>query len=216
MKHRTTDPADAGAGHETDEVPELLLTAHDALRGATQLITAQETPEAERGFAAFTENLAALLTEVEDITSTISADPLNEADRRSSLMALYVRGDAGRIAVLIEQVGDIASGRGTQSLARPLTGQVRELGEACVNLMAQAHDVLRVPGPLTMLNQGLADVTARQRRLSRLLLTGSLACSTRDALDAAVLGRCYEECAWRAVALAGVGLQARAPAMGAH
>ncbi|MGW0011120.1 hypothetical protein ACWDVX_15355 [Streptomyces tendae] len=216
MKHRTTDPADAGAGHEADEVPELLLKAHDALRGATHLITALETPEAERGFAAFTENLAALLTKVEDIASTISADPLNEADRRSSLIALYVRGDAGRIAVLIEQVGDIASGRRTQSLAGPFTGPVRELGEACVNLMAQAHDVLRVPGPLTMLNQGLADVTARQRRLSRSLLTGSLACSTRDAVDAAVLGRCYEECAWRAVALAGVGLQARAPAVDAH
>ncbi|MER7967093.1 hypothetical protein [Streptomyces ardesiacus] len=212
MKHRTTDPAEAGTGHEADRVPALLLKAHDALRGATRLITAQGTPEAERGSATFAENLSALLTEVEDITSTIFAGPLNEADRRSSLIALYVQGDAGRIAVLIEQVGDIASAQGAGGLAGP----VRELGEACVNVMAQAHDVLRLPGPLAMLDQGLADVTARQRRLSRSLLTGSLGRSTRDAVDAAVLGRCYEECARRAVALAGVGLQARGPDVGVH
>ncbi|WP_143660364.1 hypothetical protein [Streptomyces sp. JHA26] len=119
---------------------------------------------------------------------------------------MYVRGDTGRIAVLIEQVGDIVLGRGARPFTEPVAAHVRELGAACQTLMAQAHDVLRLPGPPSLLNQGLADIAERQRRLSHLLLAGGLDCSTRDAADAAVLGRCYEECAWRTVALTHVAL----------
>ncbi|MFG2325943.1 hypothetical protein [Streptomyces sp. NPDC048568] len=209
VQHRTAGPSPTGPGREVDRVPALLLKAHDALRGATHLIAPLGASESAGRSTTYAQSLSAFLKEVEDATSTALGGTLDEADRRSVLMALYVRGDAGRIAVLIEQVGDLAARRGAQGFAGPALRPVLELGESCVNLVAQAHDVLRLPGPLTVLDQGLADVTASQRRLSGLLLTSDLHCSAREAADAAVLGRCYEECAWRAVALAGVGLQAR-------
>jgi len=209
VEHRTADLAGTRTGRETGGVPALLLKAYDALREATRLVTVPEGAETETRVTSYARSLSALWRETEDITSLALGGPSREADRRSVLAALYVRGDTGRMALLIEQVGDIAVGRRAQPLAEPVRAPVRELGDACLHLMAQAHDVLRLSGPPAVLDQGLADITARQRRLSRALLTDDLACSVRDAADAAVLGRCHEECAWRTVALARTDLQVR-------
>ncbi|MEW2446910.1 hypothetical protein AB0896_05035 [Streptomyces parvulus] len=216
MKDPTAGTSDIGSGRQVERVSVLLLKAHDALRGATRLIAPREAPESAGRSTTYAEGLSAFLKEVEDTTSTALGGTLDEADRRSVLMAVYVRGDAGRIALLIEQMGDLAAERGAQGLAGPALGPVMEIGEACLNVVAQAHDVLRLSGPPTVLDQGLADITARQRRLSGLLLAGDLRCTAREAADAAVLGRCYEECAWRAVALADVGLQERDSAASGH
>lgn len=187
-------------------MPALLLKAHDALREASRPITTHGVAETEYPPAPFLRSLTSLRRDAEDATSAALGSAPDEADRRSVLTAMYVRGDMGRIAILIEQVGDIVLGRGAQSFTEPVAAHVRELAAACLTLMAQAHDILRLPGPPSLLDQGLADIADRQRHLSHLLLTGGLDCSARDAADAAVMGRCYEECAWRTVALAHVAL----------
>ncbi|MET8567679.1 hypothetical protein [Streptomyces sp. NPDC004783] len=206
MDHRAPDRAGTLVGRAAGRVPALLLTARDALREASRLGVTRGAAEADDPPARFVRNLTSLRREAEDATSSALGGAPDEADRRSVLTALYVRADMGRIAVLIEQVGDIALGRGARPFAEPVAAHVRELAAACPTLMAQAHDVLRSPGPPSLLDRGLADIADRQRHLSHALLTGGPDCPTRDAVDAAVLGRCYEECAWRTVALTRVAL----------
>ncbi|MFF4582658.1 hypothetical protein [Streptomyces sp. NPDC001389] len=68
--------------------------------------------------------------------------------------------------------------------------------------MARAGDALHLKAPPAVLERDLTDIGVRQSALSRWLLTGATVCTVPDAVDAAVLGRCYEECAQRAAAMA--------------
>lgn len=209
VEHRTAGPTSIRGSGETGRVPALLLTSRDALREASRPIASHGVRETEYPSVAFLRALTALRRESEDATSTALAQAPDEGDRRAVLTALYVRGDTGRIVTLIEQIGDIFLGRGGQPFGEPLAAHLRELLGACLTLTGQAHDVVCLSGPPSLLGQSLTGIADRQRRLSGLLLTGGLGGTARDAVDAAVLGRCYEECAWRAAALAHVGLVGR-------
>ncbi|MFB7462950.1 hypothetical protein ACFCZ1_05485 [Streptomyces sp. NPDC056224] len=202
---------------ETDRdagrVAGLLHRSHAALESATAAVAAVGAPDFERRMAVMARTLRAFRSEAADIASAGLGGSDQETDRQSVLTALYVTEDAGRIGVLIEQVGDIAGARESgPPLAETVREPVRDLGEACLRLMARAGDVLHLTAPSAVLDRDLADIAVRQLALSRLLLTGGPLCPVSDAVDAAVLGRCYEECAQRAAAMARTADQLRGDA----
>ncbi|WP_327381895.1 MULTISPECIES: hypothetical protein [unclassified Streptomyces] len=125
------------------------------------------------------------------------------ADLRSVLTGLYVGQDVGRIDLLTRQVGDIAwERRSVRPLPEELRLPVREIGEVCLTLIGRTSDVVALSAPHTVVGGELADISRRQQALGRLLLEREQAIAVTDAVDAAVIGRCYEECAYRAVAVA--------------
>ncbi|MER7466739.1 hypothetical protein [Streptomyces sp. NPDC097981] len=193
----------------------LLRETHAALGIATDLVTTAGGADTERRMADLVSTLCGLRGEADDLAATVLGTVTQERDRESVLTALYVAGDTARIGVLIEQMGDIARARNSgPRLAEPVLVPVGDLGGACLRLLARARDVLQLDAPPAAMDGDLADITARQRGLSRLLLTGGTVCPVRDAADAAVLGRCYEECAHRAAAMARIAALLREGAPG--
>ncbi|MEZ7007528.1 hypothetical protein [Streptomyces sp. AD55] len=203
MEHGAGGAARPREGY-ADRMPGLLLRAHTALRMATDLVTDGGEARREDRLTALDQALRGLRGEAGDLTAAVLADPPREGGRQAVPAALYVRGDLDRLAVLLGEAGDIARARGAAPVAEPLRGPLRELGEACLRLVARAHDVAGASRPRGVPERAVAEAAARQRSLARLLLTGDTRCPVRDAAHAAVLGRCLEECAGRAVALAGV------------
>ncbi|MBQ0825125.1 hypothetical protein [Streptomyces tagetis] len=201
---------DAGYG---GRVPGLLLRTHTALRMATDLVTEGGEARREGRLTSLAKSLGGLRGDVEDLTSAALGAPPPEGERQAVLAALSVRGDVDRIAVLIGEAGDIARQRGPAPVAKAVRAPLRELGEACLHVVAQAHDVVELSGPAGVLDRDMADVAARRRSLTRLLLARDTECPVRDAAHAMVLGRCLEECAWRATALAGVVVRLREAAV---
>ncbi|MFJ6485859.1 MULTISPECIES: hypothetical protein [unclassified Streptomyces] len=186
---------------ETDRtvrgVAHVLRLAHDALRLATAVLVASG-PGAEREMTALGRALTELGSGADDLAAT------NEvADLRSVLTGLYVGQDVGRIDLLTRQLGDIAwERRSVRPLPEELRLPVREIGEVCLTLIGRTSDVVALSAPHTVVGRELADVSRRQQALGRLLLEREQAIAVTDAVDAAVIGRCYEECAYRAVAVA--------------
>ncbi|MFE2125044.1 hypothetical protein [Streptomyces amritsarensis] len=197
------DPVRTRTDGDIARVASLLQQTHAALGIASDVVRAAGGVDTVRRMADLGRTLRALRGEADDLAATeLGAGP-QEKDRESVLTALYVTEDVARIGVLIEQVGEIAGARSSgPRLAAPVRVPVGDLGDACLRLLARARDVLQLAAPPAVMDRDLADVTARQRGLSRLLLTGGTVCPVRDAVDAAVLGRCYEECAHRAAAMA--------------
>lgn len=186
---------------ETDRtvggVAHVLRLAHDALRLATAVLLGSG-PGAEREMTALGRALTELGSGADDLAAT------NEvADLRSVLTGLYVGQDVGRIDLLTRQVGDIAwERRSVRPLPEELRLPVREIGEVCLTLIGRTSDVVALSAPHTVVGGELADISRRQQALGRLLLEREQAIAVTDAVDAAVIGRCYEECAYRAVAVA--------------
>ncbi|MFD6228006.1 hypothetical protein ACFWFZ_14145 [Streptomyces sp. NPDC060232] len=125
------------------------------------------------------------------------------ADLRFVLTSLYVGQDVGRIDLLTRQVGDIAwERRSMRPLPQELRLAVREIGEVCHTLIGRTSDIVALCAPPAVVYRELADISRRQQALGRLLLGREQTIAVADAVDAAVIGRCYEECAYRAVAVA--------------
>ncbi|MFD0373799.1 hypothetical protein [Streptomyces sp. NPDC127112] len=207
MGDRLRTRMDRDIGH----VASLLRQAHSALGLAMEVLSTSAGSDSERTMADLGRTLRELRGEADDLASAAFGALPQEMDRQSVLMALHVAEDIGRIGVLIEQVGEIAQARRSgPSLTQGVLLPVRDLGGACLRLMARACDVLRSDAPPAVMDGDLADIVARQRGLNRLLLSGGdEACPMRDAADAVVLGRCYEECAFRAAAVARIAVLLR-------
>lgn len=186
-----------GTDRTVEDVAHVLRLAHDALRLATAVLVGSG-PGAEREMA----ELARALVDLRN-----SADDLGEAsgagDLRSLLAGLYVGQDVGRIVLLTGQVGDIAwERRSAHPLPEAVRRPVRDMGEACLGLIGRTSDVVALSAPHGVVGRELAGISRRQEALSRLLMEGEGTVRAADAVDAAVIGRCYEECAYRAVAVA--------------
>ncbi|MFB6613019.1 hypothetical protein ACIGFK_16430 [Streptomyces sp. NPDC085524] len=191
------DRARAEMGPTVDGVAHVLQLAHDALRLATAVLVGSG-PGAEREMAELGRALTALRNSADDLDVADEA-----ADLRSVLTGLYVGQDVGRIGLLTRQVGDIAwERRSTRPLPEVVRRPVRDMGESCLRLIGRTSDVVALAAPHAVVGRELADISRRQEALSRLLLEGDLTIVAADAVDAAVIGRCYEECAYRAVAVA--------------
>lgn len=193
-----------GTDQTVGRVAHVLRLAHTALTLATTAAFAETSPRAEEAMTSLSSALAALRHAADDLV------PGDEATLSfpggavpSVLTGVYVGQDMRRICQLIRQVGDIAWARLSK---QPLTGAVwlpvRHLGEASLRLIGRASDVVELSAPSTVMDSELADIGRRQRELDRLLLARGASTEVGDAIDAAVLGRCYEECANRAVAVA--------------
>ncbi|MFJ3927074.1 hypothetical protein [Streptomyces sp. NPDC090022] len=193
----------AGTDPTAGRVAHVLGLAHTALTLATAAL-AGTGPGAEEAMASLSGALAELRRAADDFGPADEAAPSPAgADIPSVLTGLYVGQDVGRIDLLIRQVADIAWARWSR---QPLPGEVwlpvRDLGEACLRLIGRASDVVELSAPSVVMDSELADIGRRQRELGRLLLVRGASMATDDAIHAAVLGRCYEECGNRAVAVA--------------
>ncbi|MFI8100780.1 hypothetical protein [Streptomyces sp. NPDC086023] len=185
----------------------LLRRAHSALDVTVRALTLSTGPGTERSMASLGRTLRELHSGSAELATAALGVLPEQPDRSSVLTALYVSEDAGRIAVLLGQAGEILQARssGPPPAERVLV-PLRELGGATLGLVTRAQDVLRSAAPPAVMDSGLAEITARQRGLERLLLADTCdPALLADAADAAVLGRCYEECAFRVAAVARIG-----------
>ncbi|MET9881822.1 hypothetical protein ABZZ20_01435 [Streptomyces sp. NPDC006430] len=184
-------------------VAHILRLAHTAVSRATALPT---MPGAglERGMVALSGALGELRHETDDLAAAdASAGTIEDADLRSVVTDMYVGQDAGRIGLLVRQIGDIAWARRSRGpLPDALRFRVRDLGDDCLALVGRAADVVELSAPRTVMDRQAEGIDRRQQELCRVLLSGGDSLAVRDAVDAAVLGRCYQECAQRAVAVA--------------
>ncbi|MBH1934297.1 hypothetical protein I5Q34_08315 [Streptomyces sp. AV19] len=199
MQEQGPDRTDYGARRSAD----LLRLARTALSGATAVL-ARSAAGGEKGMAAVDRALGELWETAEDLASTgPAAGVAPEADVRTVITGMYVGEDVGRMAVLARQVGDIAWARRSKPpLPASVGDPLRDMGEACLGLIDRAHDSVASPARGAVTDAQLADVEDRQERLCHTLLSGSAALGVMDAVDVAVLGRCYAECAQRAAAVA--------------
>ncbi|MEV0986014.1 hypothetical protein [Streptomyces sp. NPDC049949] len=184
-------------------VAHVLRLAHAAVGQATGLLA---TPGAglEQGMITLSGALGELRQEADELVAAdASIGTIGEADLRSLVTDMYVGQDAGRIDLLIRQVGDIAwARRSRQPLPDEVRFRVRDMGDDCLALVGRAADVVELSAPHAVMDRQVEDIDRRQQELCRVLLSGTEPLTTRDAVDVAVLGRCYQECARRAVAVA--------------
>ncbi|MEX2984234.1 hypothetical protein [Streptomyces sp. C36] len=191
------------ADDTSERVADLLRLAHTALSRATAVLF-RSTTKAEKGMAAVGRALGELWGEAEDLTWTgLAAGAAQDADLRTVITDMYVGEDIGRMGVLTRQVSDIAWARQSKPpLPTPVWECVRELGESSLALVGRAHDAIASPASPEVTDAELAEVGGLQRRLCRTLLSGIGSLDVIDAVDTAILGRCYAECAQRATAVA--------------
>ncbi|RLU89223.1 hypothetical protein CTZ27_22555 [Streptomyces griseocarneus] len=180
----------------------LLRLAHTALDEATAAPT-RSPAGGGKGMAALDRALGELQGMVEELAPTRPTVGVTAAAGiRTVITGMYVAEDVGRMAVLARQVGDIAWARRSKPpLAASVADPLRDIGEAALRLIDQAHASVLSPvaGPIP--DASSADIEDRQSRLVRALLSVS-GLDVMDAVDAAVLSRCYAECARRAASVA--------------
>ncbi|GAA0415231.1 hypothetical protein [Streptomyces luteireticuli] len=199
MQEKGPRRTDSGIRREAD----LLGLARTALERAIAVLD-RSAAGGEKGMAALDGVLGELWDTAEDFASAgPAAGVLPEADIRTAITGMYVGEDVGRMAVLARQVGDIAWARRSKPpLPASVADPLRELGEAALDLIGRAHDSVLSPAAGRIPDDRLADIGDRQDRLCAGLLSGSSSLGVVDAVDVAVLVRCYAECARRAASVA--------------
>ncbi|MEV0416318.1 hypothetical protein AB0I68_37640 [Streptomyces sp. NPDC050448] len=192
---------------DVERAARLLRHVHSALDLTLRVLSSSTVEGLEHTMADFGRTLRGLRDGSDGLATAALGIPPHETDSACVLTALYVSEDVGRIGVLLEQAGEVAQLRSSGlPLAEEALVPVRDLGGAALRLVALAHDVVRSTAPPTVMDRDLSDIATRQRDLERLLMTGDEAPGVlSDAADAAVLGRCFEECASRAAAVARIG-----------
>lgn len=132
---------------------------------------------------------------------------------RTAVAAAHVGGDMGRVAELTQQIGEIAlSWRGKAAPMPPaVRAAVAAVSGTALMVVGRAEAVADLAGngqygaaaSVTKAGEDLdrrfVAVAGGQRSLDEVLIRESPQVDVTDAVDAALLGRCYEGCARHAV-----------------
>jgi phosphate transport system protein len=189
----------------TGQLAVVLRDVRMALSRATGVLFGA-AEDAENDMAAAEQALHAARAESEELTPAGAVSSPSEAPSIGATVAVvHLGGDIERLAELTQQIAEIAWSRRSKE---PLPGQLgsvtREMSDNALSLVARAGEAVEKRPAVavriaTGLETQLADIAGRQRFLDRLLVSCDPPVGTADAVDVALLGRCYEGCARHAV-----------------
>lgn len=179
-----------------------LRAVRTALGRATAVLLGRE---ADDGMKATEQALHELRVEIEDLVPGV---PGRSADLRATVAAVHLGGDLERLSQLTQQIAEIAWARQSrQPLPQPVMDAVARMSDGVLALVERAGRTAAL-GPAAAvdataaLERELGSVAGQQRVLDELLVSADPAAETADAVDLALLGRCYESCARHAVSAA--------------
>jgi hypothetical protein len=156
----------------------------------------------------------AALHDLHDVIDVLQPEDLPASDLRSALAAVHVGGDMLRVAELTRQIAETAWSWGTRERAVPsvVRAAVNAVGDGAVALVAQTEKTARLSSSkpsaggaqdgatVSDLDRRFAAVSRSQRALDEVLVDEAGHIDVSLVVDAALLGRCYEGCAWHAMA----------------
>jgi hypothetical protein len=205
------------AGSGGDRFREVAALCAAALRPAREALEDATRALAGDGGRGGTDRLKAseaALHDLRDVLDVLQADGSPHSCPRSAVAAAHVAGDMGRVVELTRQIVETAwswraGGRRMPSAVRTAVtavgGGVAELvgrAEDAAGLACSAPDAdgSRLGAAVRELDRGFTGVAGSQRALDEVLVGRTRQEDTSLAVDLALLGRCYEGCAWHALA----------------
>lgn len=194
-------PGDDQLHRLTSECATALRTARAALGAATEALVGAG---GDRDMEAAESALRALKDSTDLLHPAELPPPVG---RRAAVAAAHVGGDLTRVAELTRQIAEIAWARRAKG---PLPEEVRSAVEtvsgSALCEIGQAAETVGLEPAATVdgaqLENGLGTVSARQRGLDEALILGGPQVGVSDAVELALVGRCYEDCARHAVSAA--------------
>lgn len=190
-----------------------LRSARSALAGVTPVLAGDAGMD---GSVRLKASEAALhdLHDVLDVLDVLQPEGLLASDLRSALAAVHVGGDMLRVAELTRQIVETAWSWETGEKAVPsaVRTAVNAVGDGAVALVVQTENTARLPGSrpsapgaqtgatVSGLDRRFAEVSRSQQALDEVLVDEAGHIDVSLVVDAALLGRCYEGCAWHAIA----------------
>jgi len=183
-----------------------LRSARTALGGATALLLGgvsakEEMKAAERA-------LHDMRAEIEYLAPDAPLDTEEKTpDVRTTIAAVHLGGDAQRMAELTQQIADIAWSRRSRPMPERVRTTVEAMSSGVLSLVERAGATASLTpadavGRTAVLDHDLEAVAGQQRVLDEVLVSGDPSLAEIDAVDVALLGRCYEGCARHAVSAA--------------
>jgi phosphate transport system protein len=179
-----------------------LRKARAALGGATDVLVGHGDNEAMK---AAEEALHALGDHTDML---VPAELPSSSGVRAAVAMVHAGGDMERMAELIQQIAEIAWSRRTrQPMSPAVRSAVEAVGNSALALVERAMEAVELtPVPAVEAAAGLdgqlGEISRQQRVLDEVLVREEPQIAASDAVDVALLGRCYESCARHAVSAA--------------
>lgn len=197
---------DGGLPRVADSLIVTLRSARTALGGATAALLGGKSAQVD--LTAAQRALHDMRTEIENLapdTPLGTEEP--KQDVRTTVAAVHLGGDAQRLAELTQQIADIAWSRQSRPMPEPVRATVEAMSTGVLSLVERAGATTSLEptdavGRTAVLDRDLEAVAAQQRVLDEVLVSGDPSLAEADAVDVALLGRCYEGCARHAVSAA--------------
>lgn len=181
-------------------------SAQVALRGATAALLGGTSGRGD--LTAAQRALQDMRAEIENLAPE---RPLGTAEKtqdvRTTVAVVHLGGDAQRLAELTQQIADIAWSRRSRPMPELIRSTVEAMSTGVLSLVERAGATASLKptdavGGTAVLDHDLEAVAAQQRVLDEVLVSGDPSLTEIDAVDVALLGRCYEGCARHAVSAA--------------
>lgn len=177
-----------------------LLVARTALSRATAVLLGHE---ADDDMSDVVRALHELRGEIEELA------PSGPADVRATIALVHLGGDLERLAELTQQIAEIAWAlRSRRPLPEHVVSELATMSDGVLALVERAgrtaalEPAAAVDGVAAMEGK-LGTVGRQQRLLDEVLVSCAPPVDKANAVDLALLGRCYESCARHAVSAAG-------------
>lgn len=193
-------PDDHRSGWIADRLAVALQAARTALSRATGVLLGEE---ADDGMKAAERALHELRGEIEEL------EPARRTDLRSTVAVVHLGGDLERLAKLTQQIAEIAwARRSRQPLPEHIVSEVATMSDGVLALVQGAGRTAALEPAAAVervaaLEQNLGTITRQQRLLDEALVSCTPPVDEVNAIDLALLGRCYESFARHAVSAAG-------------
>ncbi len=197
---------DGGLPWVADRLIVTLRSARTALGGATAVLLGGESARGD--MKAAHRALHDMRAEIEYLApDTPLGGKEKKQDVRTTVAAVHLGGDAQRLAELTQQIADIAWSRQSRPMPEGIRPTVEAMSSGVLSLVERAGataplDPTDAVGRTALLDHDLEAVAAQQRVLDEVLVSGDPSLAEIDAVDVALLGRCYEGCARHAVSAA--------------
>ncbi|GAA2116503.1 hypothetical protein [Actinomadura alba] len=204
-----TQPDDQRPQRLADQLAVSLHVVRTALSRASTVLFGDEAA-AEDSMKAAEQALHELREEIEEIEEIALAAPYGaseSSDVRVTVAVVHLGGDMERLAKLTQQIAEIAWSRWSKPpLPAHLGAAAETMSGGVLALVARAGETMKLEPAAaeaaTALDRHVGEIAGQQRLLDRLLVSGDPPVDVSDAVDVALLGRCYEGCARHAVSAA--------------
>jgi phosphate transport system protein len=203
-----TQPDDHRLQRLADQLAVTLHVVRMALSRATAVLFGHEAAAEDSMKAAeqALHELRELREEIEEAAASAPFDTSASSDVRVTVAMVHVGGDVDRLAKLTQQIAEIAwSRRSKRPLPAHLGTAAEMMSGAVLALVARAGETMKpalAAEATRALDRQVGEIAGQERLLDRLLVLEDPPVDVSDAVDVALLGRCYEGCARHAVSAA--------------